>query len=159
VTAESPASQAPGGVPAPVAPSPFVHTVIRPMTNVLNPLIVKLAGRRHFGMAAQIQHVGRQSGKVYLTPASARVHGDVIVIALTFGNQSDWARNVRAAGGCTVRINGRTYHATNPEFVSREEAGPLLKATFSPLQRAGMRMLGVRQFLRLHALPAAPAPK
>jgi deazaflavin-dependent oxidoreductase (nitroreductase family) len=119
------------------------------MTKVLNPLIVKLAGRRHFPMAAQIQHVGRRSGKVYRTPASAHVRGDVILIALTFGNQSDWARNVRAAGGCTVRINGRSYRATNPQFVSREQAAPLLKASFGPVQRAGLRMLGVRQFLRL----------
>jgi deazaflavin-dependent oxidoreductase (nitroreductase family) len=119
------------------------------MTKVLNPLIVKLAGRRHFAMAAQIQHVGRRSGKVYVTPATAHVHGDVIVIALTFGNQSDWVRNVRTAGGCTVRVNGRSYRATNPQLLGREQAGPLLKAAFSPVQRAGMRMLGVRQFLRL----------
>jgi hypothetical protein len=35
-----------------------------------------------------------------------------------------------------------------------EEAGPMLKAAFSPVQRAGTRMLGVRQFLRLHVMPA-----
>ena len=57
-------------------------------------------------------------------------------------------------GGATIRIDGRTYHATGPKVLSREEAGPLLNATFSPLQRAGTRMLGVRQFLRLHAMPA-----
>lgn len=149
MTAEIPASGSVGSVPAPVAPSRFVQTVIRPMTKVLNPVIVKLAGRRHFAMAAQIQHVGRRSGKAYVTPASAHVHGDVIVIALTFGNQSDWVRNVRAAGRGTIRINGRSYSGANPQFVSREEAGPLIKAAFSPVQRAGMRMLGVGQFLRL----------
>lgn len=151
MTAETAASRGPGGVPAPVPPTRFVQTVIRPMTKVLNPLIVKLAGRRHFGMAAQIQHVGRRSGKVYRTPASAHVHGDAIVIALTFGNQSDWVRNVRAAGGCTVRINGRSYRAANPQFLSREQADPQLKSAFGPVQRAGMRVLGVRQFLRLDA--------
>ena len=149
MTTESVASA--GSVPTPVAPTWFVRIVIRPMTKILNPLIIKFAGRRHVSIAAQIQHVGRRSGKVYMTPATAHVHGEVILIALTFGNQSDWARNVRAAGGCLVRINGRTYHATNPQFLSREQAGPLLKATFSPIQRAGTRMLGVRQFLRLEA--------
>jgi len=149
MTTESVASA--GSVPTPVAPAWFVRIVIRPMTKILNPLIIKFAGRRHFSMAAQIQHVGRRSGKVYMTPATAHMHGEVILIALTFGNQSDWARNVRAAGGSLVRMNGRTYHATNPQFLSREQAGPLLKATFSPIQRAGTRMLGVRQFLRLEA--------
>src|SRR5215472_3263737 len=89
-------------VPQPVGPALFVQVVIRPLTKILNPVIVKFAGRRHFPIAAQIHHVGRRSGKAYVTPATAHVHGDVIVIALTFGNQSDWARNVRAAEGCTM---------------------------------------------------------
>ena len=138
---------------APVRPAPFVRMVIRPMTKVLNPLIVKLAGRRNFAMAAQIQHIGRRSGKVYVTPATAHLHGDRIVIALTFGNQSDWARNVRAAGGCTVRLNGRSYQGTHPQFLDREEAQPVLKAAFSRSLRAGTRLLGVRQFLVLQVVP------
>ena len=99
-------------------------------------------------MAAQIRHVGRRSGKPYVTPATARLHGDVILIALTFGNQSDWSRNVRAAGGCSIRVNGRDYHATNPELVGREDARDLINFTFSPLERAGFRLLGIRQFMR-----------
>lgn len=146
------------GLLEPVEPALVVKIVVRPLTKVLNPVIVKLAGRRHFGMAAQIQHVGRRSGKAYATPATAHVHGDVILIALTFGNQSDWARNVRAASGCTIRINGRTYHATNPEFLSRDNARDLLSSTFNPLERVGFRMLGIRQFMRLHAKPAGPEP-
>ena len=153
MTTESSVIRAAGTAPVPVAPSWLVKAVIRPMTKVLNPLVGKLAGRRHFPMAAQIQHVGRRSGRTYATPASAHVHDGVILAALTFGNQSDWVRNVRAAGGCTIRISGRTYQATNPEFRTREEAGPLLKAAFGPAQRAGMRMLGVRQFLRLQTSP------
>jgi F420H(2)-dependent quinone reductase len=83
-----------------VPPAPLVRAVVRPLTKVLNPVIGKLAGRRHFRMAAQIHHVGRRSGKKYVTPAAARRAGDRIVIPLTFGNRSDWALNVRAAGGC-----------------------------------------------------------
>lgn len=154
MTAESPVSRGTGSVPLPVAPTRFVRMVIRPMTKALNPVIVRFAGRRHFPMAAQIQHVGRRSGKAYVTPATAHVHGDVILIALTFGNQSDWSRNVRAAGGCTIRINGRDYHATNPELLNREDAGDLLKSTFSPVERVGFRLLGIRQFMRLHVVPA-----
>lgn len=154
MTSATPERTSADGTLAPVSPAPFVRTVIRPMTKVLNPLIVKLAGRKHFFMAARIQHVGRRSGKVYVTPATAHLHGDRIVIALTFGNQSDWARNVRAAGGCLVRFNGRSYQGSDPQFLSREEAQPVLKAAFSPLLRAGTRLLGVRQFLILRAVPA-----
>jgi deazaflavin-dependent oxidoreductase (nitroreductase family) len=105
-------------------------------------------------MAAQIRHVGRRSGRPYVTPAGARLHGDMIVIPLTFGNRSDWSRNVRAAGGCSIRLNGRDYHATAPEFLSWQEATMLIKSTFSPVERAGFRLLGIRQFMRLRAVPA-----
>jgi deazaflavin-dependent oxidoreductase (nitroreductase family) len=155
VTSATPERASPGGKLVPVSPAPFVHAVVRPMTKVLNPLIVRLAGRTHFLMAAQIEHVGRRSGKVYVTPATAHIHGDVIVIALTFGNQSDWARNVRAAGGCLIRFNGRSYQGTDPQFLSRDDAEPVIRAAFGPLLRAGTRLLGVRQFLVLRVVPAS----
>jgi deazaflavin-dependent oxidoreductase (nitroreductase family) len=126
------------------------------MTKLLNPLILKLAGRHHFGMAAQIHHTGRRSGRPYVTPAGARRSGETIVVPLTFGNQSDWVRNVRAAGGCSIRLQGETYRATQPEFLTWQEAKPLLRSAFSPFERASFRMLGIRQFLRLHALPPTP---
>ena len=153
MTSATPERTSAGNKLAPVSPAPFVRTVMGPMTRVLNPMIVKFAGRRHFKMAAQIQHVGRRSGKVYVTPATAHLHDDHIVIALTFGNQSDWARNVRAAGGCLVRFDGRSYQGTDPQFLGRQEAWPILKAAFSPLLRAGTRLLGVRQFLILRVVP------
>ena len=142
------------GVLEPTGPALVVRLLVRPMTKVFNPLIVRLAGRRHFRMAAQIRHVGRSSGRLYVTPAGAHLHGDVIVIPLTFGSRSDWARNVRAADGCSIRLNGRDYQATQPEILGRDQAGELIRSTFSPLERVGLRMLGIRQFMRLHAEPA-----
>jgi deazaflavin-dependent oxidoreductase (nitroreductase family) len=139
-----------------VPPSRFVRIVMRPMTRPLNPLIVKAAGRRHFGMAAQIRHTGRRSGRSYMTPASARISGDVAVIPLTFGSQSDWSRNVRAAGGCSIRLNGRDYDLTQPELLSVADVQPLVRSMFSPTQRAAFRMLGIRQVMRLRV--AGPRP-
>jgi deazaflavin-dependent oxidoreductase (nitroreductase family) len=136
-----------------VEPAPIVKIVMRPMTKILNPVIMRLAGRRHFHMAAQISHTGRRSGRIYVTPVGARLHGEVIVIPLTFGNQSDWSRNVAAAGGCSIRLDGRDYRATQPEFLSRDEARELIRPMYSPVMRAGFRMLGIRQFMRLHARP------
>jgi deazaflavin-dependent oxidoreductase (nitroreductase family) len=138
----------------PVPPSRFVKIVIGPMTKVLNPLIVRLAGRPHFHMAAQLTHTGRRSGRVYVTPVGARRAGDVVLIPLTFGNESDWSRNVRAAGRCSLRLAGVDYEASAPTLVSPEEAGPHVRAAFGRLERASMRMLGIRQFLRLSVVPA-----
>jgi deazaflavin-dependent oxidoreductase (nitroreductase family) len=140
--------------PESVPPAPFVRIVVRPMTRVLNPLIGKLAGRRHFRMAAQIHHVGRRSGRMYVTPAGARMSGDTIVIPLTFGNRSDWSRNVRAAGGCSIRLKARDYVATRPEFLAVGDARPLIRSAFSPFERASFRLLGIQQVLSLHAEPA-----
>jgi deazaflavin-dependent oxidoreductase (nitroreductase family) len=121
----------------PVGPSPIVKIVMRPMTKMLNPLILKLAGRRHFRMSAQIRHVGRRSGRAYTTPVSGRRSGGIVLLALTFGNQSDWVRNVRAAGGCSIQIDGQDYDLTRPRFLTRQEARPQVAAAFSPIERAG----------------------
>lgn len=146
-------------LPEPVPPAAVVQVVMRPMTKVLNPLIKKLAGRRHFRMAAQIWHVGRRSGRLYMTPAGARLAGDdAVVIPLTFGNRSDWARNVQAAGGCRIRLLGRDYTATQPEFLTMADAGPLLRTAFSPVERASFRLLGIKQVVRLRIARPGPAP-
>ncbi len=142
----------------PVGPSPIVKVVMRLMTTMLNPLIVKLAGRRRFHMAAQIRHVGRRSGRTYTTPVSARRSGDTVVIALTIGNQSNWSRNVRPAGGGSIRIEGEDYDVTQPQIVSRQEARPLVQAAFGPMERAGFRVLGIKQVMSLRLVSAEPGP-
>lgn len=146
------------GALEPVGPSLMVKIVMRPMTKMLNPLIVKLAGRRHFHMAAQIRHAGRRSGRTYTTPVSARRSGDMIVIALTFGNQSDWSRNVRSAGGGTIRIEGEDYNVTEPQILNLREAKPLVQAAFSPVDRVGFRMLGIKQVMILRMASAEHLP-
>ena len=136
--------------PAPVAPATIVRMLVRPLTKILNPLMVRLAGRRFFPMA-QVHHVGRRSGKAHVTPTSAHSRGGVLLIGLTFGNQSDWSRNVRAAGGCTVRLSGHAYRATRPELVTWADDRALIASAFNPVLRAGFRLLGIRQFMRRHA--------
>ena len=133
-----------------VRPSPLVAVVMGPLTKVLNPVMRKLAGRRHVMMAAQIRHVGRRSGRAYVTPAGARLTGDTFVVPLTFGNTSDWSRNVRAAGGCEIRLDGTDYRAVRPELADRDQAAPVVRAAFGPVERAMFRMLGIRQYLLLH---------
>ena len=118
MTSESPADRAVALVP--VAPAAIVRVLVRPLTKILNPLMVRLAGRRFFPMA-QIHHVGRRSGKAYVTPTSAHLRGDMLLIALTFGNQSDWSRNVRAAGGAS---SGWAATSTVPP-APRSSPGPI----------------------------------
>ena len=137
------------GMSVVIRPSLLVRATMGPMTRVLNPAITRLAGRRDVRFAAQIRHVGRRSGREYITPAGARLAGEMFVIPLTFGNQSDWSRNVRAAGRCSIRLNGTDYRAVRPELADGEQARDVVRAAFSPVERAMFRLLGIRQYLLL----------
>ncbi|MBV9384653.1 MAG: nitroreductase family deazaflavin-dependent oxidoreductase [Streptosporangiaceae bacterium] len=140
------------GALEPVPPSRLVRVIIRPLTKVLNPVMAKVTGRRHFGGAARLTHRGRRSGKPYVAIVGAHLTGDTAVIPLTFGNTSDWVRNVRAAGGCTIRLNGADYTLADPESRSAEDARPLVRAAFNPLFRAVFPALGIREFLVLRVV-------
>jgi len=148
ITSQRAAHRAHGDVP-PVPPSLVVRIAMRPLTKKVNPVILRFAGRQRFPMAAQLTHVGRRSSRTYVTPVSARRTGDVVLIALTFGNRSDWVRNVWAAGGCALRMDGVQYQASAPSFVSRADAAAEVRSAFSSLERLGLRLLGIKQFLRL----------
>jgi deazaflavin-dependent oxidoreductase (nitroreductase family) len=133
----------------PVRPSVIVRLVLRPLTKLLNPLVGTLAGRRFVPLIALIHHVGRRTEKLYMTPTGASVVGNTIVIPLSFGNRSDWARNVRAAGQCVVQLGGKSYHATRPQFVDAADAKHIVGQSFNVINRSGFRLLGVRQYLFL----------
>jgi deazaflavin-dependent oxidoreductase (nitroreductase family) len=130
-------------------PSRFVRIVMKPMTKMFNPVIRRMAGRRHFNMAAKIYHRGRRSGRSYVTPATARLSGDHFWVSLTFGPTSDWCRNVRAAGECTIRWQGQDYHAVRPVVVDRPVALAAAGKAFRRSEKAMMKAIGVNQFLRL----------
>jgi deazaflavin-dependent oxidoreductase (nitroreductase family) len=133
----------------PVGPSLIVRLVLRPSSRLLNPLVGVLAGRRFVPLIARVHHVGRRSGKLYMTPTGAHVTGDIIVIPLSFGNVSDWARNVRAAGRCVVQLGGNRYHAAQPRFVDAVEAKPVVKQSFNTINRFAFALFGIRQYLFL----------
>jgi deazaflavin-dependent oxidoreductase (nitroreductase family) len=127
----------------------FVRAVMGRMTRVLNPLIGQMAGRKHLKMVAKIHHQGRRSGKPYMTPASARLDDTTFWIPLTFGQGSDWCRNVRAAGGCTITWKGVDYRAARPVVIDRAAALSAARAAFKRRERAMLRLLAIREFLRL----------
>ena len=47
---------------------------------------------------AIIEHVGRRSGNTYRTPVLAATHKGRIYIAILYGEESDWVRNLMAGG-------------------------------------------------------------
>src|SRR5262249_14913415 len=71
---------------------------------------------------AVILHRGRRSGRQYRTPLFAFRRGRILVIALLYGEESEWLRNLRAGGGHVIR-GGRTFVVGAPEVVASREAG------------------------------------
>ena len=58
---------------------------------------------------AMVTHVGRTSGRVRRTPVNIFAHGRDYVIALTYGRDSEWVKNVQAAGGASSRRAAGTF--------------------------------------------------
>ena len=77
----------------------------------VNPLMVRFGGPRSIVV---LEHVGRRTGTVRRTPVMAFRHGDVVVIALTYGPDVDWLRNLRAAGGGRMLVSGRVRQLGPP---------------------------------------------
>lgn len=144
------------GTVEPVGPAFFPRVVMTPMRGPANQRALKRAGHAGARPVALLRHTGRRSGRAHETPVAAWLTGEVILVSLTFGNQTDWVRNVVAAGRCSIRLDGRDYDATHPEFLTREQARALCAPVTSRMERASFRLLGIRQFMRLRAVPVAP---
>ena len=64
-----------------------------------------------------LTHVGRKSGKVYRTPVNVFRASSGFIIALTYSSQSEWVKNVLAAGGCELKTRGKKYQLSSPRVV------------------------------------------
>lgn len=84
--------------------------------HLLNPVMLHLAGRRHW-YAARIEHVGRRSGRPYATPVVARPVAGGFALPLPYGRDTDWCRNLLAAGGGVVTYDGTRCTVTAPRVV------------------------------------------
>ena len=96
---------------------------------VTNPLLRRFANGSR-GPFAIIRHVGRRSGKPYETVIWVWQTREGFVIALTYGPNVDWYRNMLAAGGGTVFWHGRLYTVGKPEPIDAETALPAFPAPF-----------------------------
>jgi deazaflavin-dependent oxidoreductase (nitroreductase family) len=99
------------------------------------PIADALAGRRWFPLWAVVHHTGRKSGTEFATPVAVvpTVTKDVFLIGLPWGENTNWARNVVAAGGATITWKGAEHSATAPRVIGGVEAASLSKALFRPV--------------------------
>jgi len=97
----------------------------------LNPLVEPLAG--YVPLCSAVDHVGRRSGKGYRTPVTAFPTSDGVAVLLPYGSDTDWVRNLMAAGSGRVQIDGRSLLVEQPRVVSLREAATVFNAPWRQL--------------------------
>jgi deazaflavin-dependent oxidoreductase (nitroreductase family) len=92
---------------------PIPRAVARFNARVTNRVTLRFAG--WLPGFAIVTHSGRRSGRTYRTPVNVFRDGGRYVFALTYGAESDWVRNVVAAGRCRIEIRRRYIELVDPQ--------------------------------------------
>jgi deazaflavin-dependent oxidoreductase (nitroreductase family) len=92
-----------------------------------------------------VVHRGRKSGRTFRTPLWVFRRPNGFVIALTYGPETDWVRNVLAAGGCELQTRRRRYQLGAPA-VFRDDNATDMPAFIRFMLR---RVIKAPEFLRL----------
>jgi deazaflavin-dependent oxidoreductase (nitroreductase family) len=91
-----------------------------------------------------LTHVGRKSSKVYRTPINVFRASNGFIIALTYSSQSEWVKNVLAAGGCELKTHGKKYQLSAPNVVR----DPMRRRFPIPV-RVVLRIVGANEYMEL----------
>ena len=118
---------------------------------VTNRITRRFANVSH-GPFAIIGHIGRRSGKHYETTIMVRPTREGFLIALTYGPQVDWYRNVLATGGGTIYWHKRLYTVGQPEPMAVQTALSL----FPQPEKLILRMLGIQNFVQVKSSGSEP---
>jgi hypothetical protein len=117
-------------------------------------LIRKIAGTRfgslYFNLAV-LKHVGRKSGRAYVTFLSAYPLGDGFVLTLAYPH-TDWCSNIMATGKCTLTLKGQEYELERPELIPISEAW----AAYPPITKLFALAGGDQQCLWVHKKQVVP---
>jgi deazaflavin-dependent oxidoreductase (nitroreductase family) len=112
------------------------------LKHTLNRLTLRMA-RRGRGPFSIVTSVGRKTGKTYETPIIVQPTKDGFMIELTYGDQVQWYKNVRAAGTCLITYKTVEYRIVGFEPVDAATG----LAAFPPSQRRILTLLRRSHFV------------
>jgi deazaflavin-dependent oxidoreductase (nitroreductase family) len=101
-----------------------------------------------------IVHRGRKSGQLYRTPVNVFARRGGYTVALTYGTNSEWLRNVLAAGACMLETHGRRVKLVRPRVVHDPARRPV-----PPAVRLILGFIQVSDFLELDLDSLEPGAK
>jgi len=93
---------------------------------------------------AIVTNVGRKSGRLYRTPVNVFRERDGFLIALTYGRDSGWVKNVLAAGACQLETRRVLYQLSAPVIVHDAS-----RRQFPLLVRIVLGLIDANDFLQL----------
>jgi len=96
----------------------FPRVLSRCTRGRVNAVALRLVGHAAF---ADLEHVGRRSGTVRHTPLRAFRSQGKVVIGLNFGRESDWLKNIQAAGRCRMLLGNEQLELGAPRVVPVEQ--------------------------------------
>ncbi|GEA87871.1 nitroreductase family deazaflavin-dependent oxidoreductase [Cellulomonas cellasea] len=123
---------------------PIPMWVTRVNRRVTNPLMMALSD--DVPPLATLHHVGRRTGRRHRTPILAFPTARGFVVALTYGPDVQWLRNLEAGEARLVRRRV-VYRLTDPVRLHGDTGARLVPAW----TRAALRALQVDEFVELHA--------
>jgi deazaflavin-dependent oxidoreductase (nitroreductase family) len=126
-----------------VAGRPHRSGPFRAIARSFGPIANRFAGRRWFPLWVILRHTGRTSGTPYATTVVALRTPDGFMIPLPFGSDTQWGKNLFAAGGGSLRWHGSEHAIVEPRIVDREAAG----AHLPPPLRFAANRLGLREYV------------
>ena len=97
------------------------------------------------GKRPVLTHVGRSSGKIRRTPLDAHPVENGFIFILMYGSESDWVKNVLAAGSARLESGGETFDLVSPRLVTEEAAWQQL----SPGTKPPAGFLKVGEYLQM----------
>lgn len=109
---------------------------------ITNRVMIRFAGRLP-GFAV-LTNVGRKSGKLYRTPVNVFRGPDGFLIALTYGRNSGWVKNVLAAQGCELETRRVKYELSTPVIVNDPT-----RRRFPLIVRTVLGLIDANDFLQL----------
>ncbi len=108
------------------------------------------------GELALIEHVGRTSGIVRRTPIHPVPTADGFRIIVPIGEQSEWARNVLAAGHCRLLLGDRVIDLDEPALEMPADVPGLPGPVRTLFEWLGFRYLALKRVSAVEPLAAVP---
>jgi deazaflavin-dependent oxidoreductase (nitroreductase family) len=131
--------------------SPRLARAIRAVGRLVNPLVLRIAGRPWMPFLGVLHHRGRRTGRPYRTPLGMRLWGGSVVVPRTFGASADWYRNLLNAGWVEAMYLGVRHRVGQPELTNLAR----VSNAFPSYERLLFKLFGIDDFVVLRPIPVS----